>query len=366
MRWPKWNAGLVVSCAAALLMLGVASALVVAYSGVYNVAASIGHPKLFEWFRTLGMQRSVAFHSRGIRVPELRGGGMIALGAVHYHSGCEICHGAPGRPVTRVLEGMLPPPPRLEQEIAHWKDRELYWIVRHGLQYTGMPAWAGEGRGDEIWPVVAFLRQMPGMDSGTYRALIAGNASEMALETGIEEPGDSSALDDCARCHDTPDAAPAGAYVPRLAAQPREYLERALREYREDARQSGYMEPVSARLDDREIRGHAAHFSRLVSPPVARLQGVSPERVERGKRLAKAGDITNGIPPCDACHGAGGLPIYPRLAGQQALYLEIQLQVWKNGGRVQTPEGRLMSVIASRLSPSQIADVAAYYQGVPP
>ncbi len=66
---------------------------------------------------------------------------------------------------------------------------------------------------------------------------------------------------------------------------------------------------------------------------------------------------------CTACHGADGNstnPLWPKLAGQHAAYLEKQMKDFRDGKR-QDP---LMSSMATALSDSDIADLAAYYAGL--
>ena len=54
---------------------------------------------------------------------------------------------------------MLPVPPDLGAAVPTWQPNELFWIVKNGLKYTGMPGWAAQGRDDEVWAVVAFLQR---------------------------------------------------------------------------------------------------------------------------------------------------------------------------------------------------------------
>ena len=63
---------------------------------------------------------------------------------------------------------MLPSPPDLTTSMRPWKDEELFWIVQHGIKYTGMPGWVALEREDEIWAVVAFLKQIPTIDAESY------------------------------------------------------------------------------------------------------------------------------------------------------------------------------------------------------
>ena len=122
-------------------------------------------------------------HAAGGQDPELAGRGaagvlddpgQVALGAVHYADGCAPCHGAPGEPRSPLMLAMTPPPPWLPRVIPTWDTEALFWIVRHGVKYSGMPAWPAQARADEVWAVVAFLRALPDLDAATYRRLVVG------------------------------------------------------------------------------------------------------------------------------------------------------------------------------------------------
>lgn len=354
-----------------LLIAGVAGALLVAYSGVYSVAASRGHPAWLDWFLRVGMTQSVETNSAGVRAPDLDGAGLVELGAGHFQSDCAPCHGAPGEPVSPIFARMLPAPPKLERHVRTWTAEELFWIVKHGLQYTGMPAWSGEDRDDEVWAVVAFLQVLPDLSETSYRDLAYGNAPreprwENAGEAFVELGRPVARITACARCHGTADAAPTSPLVPRLAGQSAAYLHAALEQYRAGERESGFMEPVAAELDDAQIALVASYYATLGSSPREEAKRTSPEVIERGRRLAERGYDDGKIPPCRSCHGEAALPAYPRLRGQSAAYIKAQLELWRRGGRAETATGALMADIAGRLEPKQIDDVAAYYESLPP
>ena len=108
------------------------------WSGIYSVAASRGHWAVTEWFLTFVMRNSVKTHALTIEGPRLNNGDLVALGAAHFQGGCAYCHGAPGIPISPIAQGMLPPPPNLASDMRPWRDRELFWIIKNGIKYTGM------------------------------------------------------------------------------------------------------------------------------------------------------------------------------------------------------------------------------------
>ena len=66
---------------------------------------------------------------------------------------------------------------------------------------------------------------------------------------------------------------------------------------------------------------------------------------------------------CVACHGQAGVtanPTFPNLAGQNATYLAIQLEHFRNGRR----HHPLMSPVAESLSEQDIQDLAMYFSRI--
>lgn len=127
------------------------AALLMTWSGVYSVAASRGHWRITEWALAFSMQNSVEARARFIETPPLDDPDLVSLGAGHFHGGCAYCHGAPGVTISPIARHMLPPPPDLAATTEAWKDRELFWIVKHGIKYTGMPAWVSQHPRAQCW-----------------------------------------------------------------------------------------------------------------------------------------------------------------------------------------------------------------------
>ncbi|WP_145530898.1 c-type cytochrome [Yersinia kristensenii] len=71
---------------------------------------------------------------------------------------------------------------------------------------------------------------------------------------------------------------------------------------------------------------------------------------------------------CVACHGAQGkvsVPMYPNLAGQNAMYLEQSLKAYKKGERTGGQAG-VMQAYVTPLTDDDISDLAAYYASLKP
>ena len=162
---------------AAAVIIG--SGLVFVYSGVYSVAADAPDNALVAWVLRTTRQRSVAAYAKDIAVPapsELDA--MLAEGFRHYQANCVECHGAPGVQRGEAGRGLNPAPPDLAKTAAALDAREIFWLVKHGIRMTGMPAWGATHRDDELWAVTAFVQRLPSMSAAEYRALQAKSPRE--------------------------------------------------------------------------------------------------------------------------------------------------------------------------------------------
>ena len=116
-------------------------------------------------------------HARDIVAPRLGEPGQLLRGAAVYRDNCAQCHGGPGFAQSRHGMSMQPVPGPLVDASTRWKPRELYWITRHGIKMSGMPAWEYHLSDADIWATVAFVNQLPALSVRDYRAMTAPSAS---------------------------------------------------------------------------------------------------------------------------------------------------------------------------------------------
>src|SRR5882724_10353789 len=95
--------------------------------------------------------------------------------------GCTTCHGGPGVTWAKFSEGLHPDPPDLKEVVDHRSPAKLFWVVKNGINMTGMPSFALAGvKDDEIWSIVAFLKKLPGVSEADYKAWTAPSSAPAA------------------------------------------------------------------------------------------------------------------------------------------------------------------------------------------
>jgi mono/diheme cytochrome c family protein len=153
-----------------LVLAGFAGVFI--YVGAYNIAADAPH---WRWvYNTLDTVReqSIAARSREIKAPaDLNSPKRIAAGAGLYQEMCTGCHVGPGLERSEMSQGLYPPAPELARGIKHTPE-QTFWIIKHGVKLTAMPAWGKTHDDDLIWDMVAFLQQLPKMNPQQYQAAV--------------------------------------------------------------------------------------------------------------------------------------------------------------------------------------------------
>jgi len=156
-----------------LTVLAIAGLLIVGgfiWSGIYNVGADDTHTRpVYTLLQTI-RQRSISNRASAVEVPDLSDPDLIRQGAGNYDFMCTGCHLRPGLEDTELSKGLYPAPPTFGKAAAG-NPAHQFWVIKHGIKATGMPAW-GKSMGDQyIWGMVAFLQQLPRLDPVEYQAI---------------------------------------------------------------------------------------------------------------------------------------------------------------------------------------------------
>lgn len=82
-------------------------------------------------------------------------------GSMTYGMDCDTCHGKDGRHPTENGRWMYPRVPDLGSPgVQEWSDAELFWIIKNGVKFSGMPGFAKMQTDKEIWDLVHYVRSL--------------------------------------------------------------------------------------------------------------------------------------------------------------------------------------------------------------
>lgn len=170
------------------LLVGAAILVGYVYSGAYNIAATAPHSEFGTWLLDTTKANSVRQHASDIEPPALDDPRMVAEGFRTYQESCEECHGAPGVEPEKWARSLRPDPPDLEHAAEQLDPAELFWVAKHGLKMTGMPAWGESYSDQQLWSVVAFMQRLPRLSAAEYRRFESMFAAFEKEGDGQSEP----------------------------------------------------------------------------------------------------------------------------------------------------------------------------------
>lgn len=204
---------------AALAAAAAIAAAAVVFGGLYDVSATDQHLRPTYATLDVAMKRAVAVRAKDIVVPPLDDPAAVARGLALFRDHCVRCHGAPGVAPEAFALGLTPSAASLAHTAREWKPAELFWVVKHGLKMTGMPAWEFRMPESDLWAVVAFLNELPKLSPADYARRAAAAPELVATDapsTGSPnaQRGKTAILQyGCVTCHLIPDVVGANAHV---------------------------------------------------------------------------------------------------------------------------------------------------------
>lgn len=141
------------------------------WSGAYDVGADAPHTRPMHALIGTLRDRSIEARAKDLQVPDLKSPARIAQGAGNYDAMCTGCHLTPGATATELSNGLYPAPPNLTRTTV--EPARAFWVIKHGIKASAMPAWGKSMQDEYIWNMVAFLQQLPGLDAAGYQAMVA-------------------------------------------------------------------------------------------------------------------------------------------------------------------------------------------------
>jgi cytochrome c553 len=209
-------------------------------------------------------------------------------------------------------------------------------------------------------------------------AAIIISVSSTAIASDSHTVGDPDAgkalAASCAGCHGTDGNSPAPSF-PKIANLGERYLYKQLQDIQSGARVIVAMTGQLDNKSEQDLKDLAAYFdsqtmqlSGAKEMKVRVNAGIEVDALKLGERVYRAGNAEVGIPSCMGCHsprGLGNAPAgYPRLSGQYADYIALQLRAFRAGERTNDGDSKTMRSVAEHMSDAEIDSVANYISGL--
>jgi mono/diheme cytochrome c family protein len=171
----------VLSLIGALAIIIAVAAAVFFFGGFYNIAATQADLPVVAWALQQVRQASIDRHAVDRPPVSMEDLATIQAEARAFAlRGCASCHGGPGVTWAKFSEGLRPDPPDLKDVVKELTLGQIFWVVRNGINMTGMPGFnLVEAPDEEIWTIAAFVKNLPSVSEADYKTWAAGATSSL-------------------------------------------------------------------------------------------------------------------------------------------------------------------------------------------
>ncbi|HET8925578.1 MAG TPA: cytochrome c [Candidatus Acidoferrum sp.] len=148
------------SCFLLGLLLIPFTGLIACSLGWLPVSATSNPPRWESFFVRRAFAAAVARRAPRMQNPFPPTSANLKSGLKFYRDDCSGCHGDAGKPSHWGTSDFYPRVPQFDSNPPTKPDWQMFWIVKHGVRYTGMGAWEGLTSDDNIWKAVGFLSHL--------------------------------------------------------------------------------------------------------------------------------------------------------------------------------------------------------------
>lgn len=152
----KFIAGLIIGAAALA-----AATFCYAYFGYIDPRGDVQAGPIESWISMPALDASLRRHAPNLTNPVHAGQPDLLAGMNLYQSHCANCHGDPAHPTAALANSFEPPPPQFMKEAPDMPAYQNFFVIQHGIRWTGMPAWGHILSEQQMWQLTTFLGRMP-------------------------------------------------------------------------------------------------------------------------------------------------------------------------------------------------------------
>jgi mono/diheme cytochrome c family protein len=146
-----------------ILIIGAAG---YAMLGFFPTPANVEPPHWETHFAMGAVDASMERHAPRVTNPLTPTDQNLEDGMKLYTMRCALCHGGLDRKPSTLATSFYPPPPNLISDPPDDPEWHIFYTIRTGVRYTGMPAWDKTLSSDEMWKITMLLSHLDKLPPG--------------------------------------------------------------------------------------------------------------------------------------------------------------------------------------------------------
>jgi len=158
----KFLSGIACGVAGAFFLMALAVYLII-NSGMIPAQQDEPSSNFERWAAHQSLKATLNSQTVGLKNPLTNDEKNLLAGARVYEGNCSGCHGAPLSPAPSFANAYSPPAPIFsdeENDISKWEESRIYYVIDHGIKFTGMPSFNRILSEEELWQVTMFLKNL--------------------------------------------------------------------------------------------------------------------------------------------------------------------------------------------------------------
>jgi len=156
-RWMLRGAGLLILVEVlALIILGA-----IVMTGGFSMGADARASAIEKWVGAGSSGLWISGNAPKTKNPVLVNEQTLTRGAELYQGNCAVCHGGAHYEVSHLHKAVYPGVPQFMMAGGpDDPDENVFYVIKHGIRFTGMPAWEYNMNDNDMWTLVNFLKNM--------------------------------------------------------------------------------------------------------------------------------------------------------------------------------------------------------------
>ena len=139
-----------------LVLVGLGFAML----GFFPTRANVEPPHLERHLAMSAVDASMDRHAPRVTNPLTPTDQNLEDGMKLYTMNCAVCHGGFDRKPASIAHSLYPPAPNLVSDPPDDPEWHLFYTIRTGIRYTGMPSWEKTLSEQDMWKIASLLSHM--------------------------------------------------------------------------------------------------------------------------------------------------------------------------------------------------------------
>jgi mono/diheme cytochrome c family protein len=128
--------------------------------GFFPTTANVEPPHWEQHLAMSAADASMERHAPRVTNPLMPNDDNLIQGIKLYTMNCALCHGSLDHKPSTLANSFYPPPPNLVSDPPDDPEWHIFYTIRTGVRYTGMPSWDKTLTNDDMWKITMFLSHM--------------------------------------------------------------------------------------------------------------------------------------------------------------------------------------------------------------